>query len=113
MVFKTLPIAFRQMHFGNFFAAAFFVLLLIAALTTSLAICQVMIAVLNEKFGMRLNGAINVVLFGVFIPGNVPCILSTGLLEDVRIFGRSVFDAFDFSQATSALCSRPWAAPCM
>lgn len=96
LVFKTLPIAFSQMHFGNFFAIAFFILLLIAALTTSLTIYQVMIAVLNEKFGMRLNGAINVVLLGVFILGNVPCILSSGVLSDVTIFGRSVFDAFDF-----------------
>lgn len=96
LVFKTLPIAFSQMAFGNFFAIVFFSLLIIAALTTSLTIYQVIIAVLYEKFKMRLKGAINITLLFIFVAGNIPCILSSGPLKDVQFINRSIFDAFDY-----------------
>ena len=96
LVFKTLPIAFSQMAFGNFFAIVFFLLLVIAALTTSLTIYQVIIAVLYEKFKLRLKGAINVTLLFVFVFGNLPCILSSGPLKDIKFLNRSIFDAFDY-----------------
>ncbi len=96
LVFKTLPIAFSRMGFGNFFAVVFFSLLLIAALTTSITIYQVIISVLYEKFHIRLKVAIFITLAFVYIFGNLPCVLSTGVLSDVQILGRSVFDAFDF-----------------
>ena len=96
LVFKTLPIAFSHMAFGNFFAIIFFLLLVIAALTTSITIYQVIISVLHEKFGFIYENAINVTLIGVFLLGNIPCILSSGPLADVQILNRSVFDAYDF-----------------
>ena len=96
LVFKTLPIAFSRMGFGNFFAVVFFSLLLIAALTTSITIYQVIISVLYEKFHIRLKVAIFITLAFVYIFGNLPCVLSTGVFSDVQILGRSVFDAFDF-----------------
>ena len=96
LVFKTLPIAFSQMHFGSFFAIVFFVLLLIAALTTSLTIYQVIISVLEERFGFSSKKAINFTLGFIFIFGNIPCALSSSLLSSVRIGGSDIFDAFDF-----------------
>lgn len=96
LVFKTLPIAFSQMAFGNFFAIVFFLLLVIAALTTSLTIYQVIISVLYEKLNIRLKGSINITLLAIFVLGNIPCILSSGPLSDITILNRSIFDAFDF-----------------
>lgn len=96
LIFKTLPIAFSHMAFGNFFAVVFFLLLTIAALTTSLTIYQVIISVLHEKFGMRLKGAINITLLTTFILGNIPCVLSFGPLKDITVMGKSIFDTFDF-----------------
>ena len=96
LVFKTLPIAFSELGGGNFFACVFFVLLIVAALTTSLTIYQVIISVLYERFKIRAAGAINLTLLGVFILGNIPCVLSSGPLKDITIAGRSIFDTFDF-----------------
>ena len=96
LVFKTLPIAFSHMAFGNFFAIVFFLLFVVAALTTSITIYQVIISVLHEKFGFLYVNAINTALIFTFIFGNLPCILSDGPLADVRILNRSVFDAYDF-----------------
>ncbi|MCR2113757.1 sodium-dependent transporter, partial [Campylobacter upsaliensis] len=53
LVFETLPIAFSYIHFGTLICALFFFLLLIAALTTSLPIYQVIISVLEEKFKLK------------------------------------------------------------
>ena len=50
LVFKVLPIAFSHMHFGGIFAVVFFVLLLVAALTTSITIYQVIISILEGNF---------------------------------------------------------------
>lgn len=96
LVFQTLPIAFSRMHFGTIFAIIFFLLLIIAALTTSITIYQVLISVLQEKFRFSKNTAINCVLGLTFILGNLPCILTYGPWSEVRFFGRNIFDSFDF-----------------
>ena len=67
LVFETLPIAFSYVKFGTFVCALFFVLLLVAALTTSLPIYQVIISVLEEKFKLSKNTAINLTLGGIFV----------------------------------------------
>lgn len=99
LVFKSLPIAFSNMPFANGVAVTFFAILLIAALTTSITIYQVIINFIEERFKISLTKATNITLFGVFLLGNLPCILSDGVLANVKIFGMSVFDAFDFISA--------------
>ena len=110
LVFKSLPIAFSHMPFGNAVAVVFLSILLIAALTTSITIYQVIINFVEERFGFSTLKAVNLTLSGVFVLGNLPCILSSSVLADVKILGRSVFDAFDFVSAnvffvlTALLC---------
>ncbi len=97
LVFITLPIAFSHISFGTLICVLFFVLLLIAALTTSLPIYQVIISVLEEKFKLAKNTAINLTLGFIFIFGNLPCILTYGPWRDVRLVGgRNIFNSFDF-----------------
>ena len=110
LVFKSLPIAFSHMPFGNAVAVVFLSILLIAALTTSITIYQVIINFVEERFGFSTLKSVNLTLGGVFVLGNLPCILSSSVLADVKILGRSVFDAFDFVSAnvffvlTALLC---------
>ena len=96
LVFQSLPIVFSHLWAGTFFAIIFFSLLLIAALTTSLTIYEVIITALQEKLKMRRSKAIFLTLGGIFIFGNVPSVLSDNVLKDVSIFGKSIFDAFDY-----------------
>ena len=49
LVFQSLPIVFSNMWAGPVFAVIFFSLLLIAALTTSLTIYEVLITTIQEK----------------------------------------------------------------
>ncbi|MDO7253413.1 sodium-dependent transporter [Helicobacter cappadocius] len=96
LVFKTLPIVFSHMPFGNLFAVVFFLLLITAALTTSLPIYEVIITTLTEKLKLNRKKAISITLSFIFIFGNIPCILAYGYWRDIKIGGRNIFDTFDF-----------------
>ncbi len=52
LIFKTLPIAFGQMPGGSFIATMFFVLLTIAAITSSISLLEPTVAYFEEKFNM-------------------------------------------------------------
>lgn len=96
LVFQSLPIVFSHLWAGRIFAVVFFSLLLIAALTTSITIYEVIITALQEKLRMRRAKAIFITLGTIFLIGNIPSILSDNLLKDVTFFGKSIFDAFDY-----------------
>ncbi|UAX43219.1 sodium-dependent transporter [Pasteurella canis] len=96
LVFQSLPIVFSHLWLGKFFAILFFSLLLIAALTTSLTIYEVIITALQEKLKMRRSKAITLTLGSIFVLGNIPAILGDSVLKDVTFFGKSIFDAFDY-----------------
>lgn len=100
LVFKSLPIVFSNMFAGNMLAIAFFSLLMIAALTTSLPIYEVIITAICEKTSLSRHQAIFITLFSIFLLGNIPSILANNVLSDVQIFGKDIFDAYDSISAT-------------
>ncbi len=99
LVFQALPVVFSNMPFGTIFGVAFFVLLLLAALTTSITIYEVIITTLVEKTPMSRKFATFLTLAVIFILGNVPSILADGPWSNVHIFGMNFFDAFDYISA--------------
>lgn len=96
LVFQSLPIVFSNMWGGTIFATIFFSLLVVAALTTSLTIYEVIITSLQEKSKMGRKKAIALTLGTIFILGNIPSILGDNHWKDVTIMGKSIFDAFDY-----------------
>lgn len=111
LVFKSLPIVFSHMFGGSFVAIAFFSLLMIAALTTSLPIYEAIITTLEEKTKLSRKACIFSTLSVIFVLGNIPCALASNELSDVLIFGKNIFDAYDsisatiFFVLTSLLCA--------
>lgn len=95
LVFQALPVVFSNMPFGTIFGISFFVLLILAALTTSITIYEVIITTLVEKTPVSRKFATFLTLTVIFVLGNVPSILADGPWSDVRIFGMNIFDAFD------------------
>lgn len=85
LVFEVLPIVFSKMYFGSAVAAGFFLLLLLAAFTTSITLYEPLITTAQEKLGLSRAKAVSWVLILTFIAGNIPCILDD-----------KVFDVFDF-----------------
>jgi len=58
LVFQSLPLAFGQMPWGSLFGSLFFLLILIASLTSSIALLEPIVAWLIERFGWgRLHAA--------------------------------------------------------
>lgn len=96
LVFQSLPIVFSNMWGGTVFAIIFFSLLVVAALTTSLTIYEVIITALQEKTEMGRKAAIAVTLLTIFVLGNIPSVLGDNEWKDVTIMGKSIFDAFDY-----------------
>lgn len=96
LVFQSLPIVFSNMWGGTVFAIIFFSLLVVAALTTSLTIYEVIITSLQEKAQISRKKAIFITLATIFVLGNIPSALSDNILKEVQIMGKSIFDAFDY-----------------
>lgn len=96
LVFQSLPIVFSNMWGGTIFAIIFFALLVVAALTTSLTIYEVIITALQEKANISRKKAIFITLATIFILGNIPSALSDNVLKNVQIMGKSIFDSFDY-----------------
>lgn len=96
LVFQSLPIVFSNMWGGSIFAIIFFSLLVVAALTTSLTIYEVIITALQEKTKMGRKVAIALTLGTIFVVGNIPSVLGDNEWKHITIMGKSIFDAFDY-----------------
>ena len=98
LVFITLPHIFSQLPLGGIIAILFFVALLLAALTSSISLLEVIVAFGIEEFHIRRRTAVLLSLAVLWVLGCL-CSLSQGVLADRTLFGKTVFDLFDFVSA--------------
>ena len=75
-------------------SSLFFVLLLVAAITSTVSIAEVTIAFLADTFGMKRRNAVLMCLLPLFALSAV-CSLSMGVLRDYTLFGLNLFDLLD------------------
>lgn len=95
LVFEVLPSIFREMSFGAVWSTLFFLLLLIASLTSTISLSETGVSFCVEKFGMSRKKAVALSMgfctfFGIF------CALSFGPLADLKVCNMTIFDMFDF-----------------
>lgn len=102
LIFKTLPIAFGQMPYGQLFATIFFTMLVFAAYTSALSLLEPSVAWLMENFGVHRLQAACIAGGGVWFLG-IGTVLSFGQWHDLKIFGKSFFDALDYLTANLML----------
>ena len=95
LVFVTLPIAFSSMPLGIFFGTLFFILLSIAALSSSVSLIEPGVAWLIESLRIKRITATIILGFLAWFIGLFSA-LSFNLLSEFTIFGRNFFDATDF-----------------
>jgi len=95
LVFITLPAVFAQMPFGVVFAVLFFVLLVIAALTSSVSLLEVLVAYAGDQWGWPRKSATVILSVIVFLLG-IPSSLSLGIWSGYKIFGKGIFDFLDY-----------------
>lgn len=94
LVYVVLPNIFNCMPAGTVFAVIFFVLLAIAALTSTISLLEILVAFAVEELHWKRNVASWVSTLAVFIIG-VFCTLSFGSMQNVTIFGNTIFDCAD------------------
>ncbi|MGC9352334.1 MAG: sodium-dependent transporter [Mariniphaga sp.] len=102
LVYITLPNIFQQMPGGYFFSLMFFILLGVAALTSTISVLEVIVAFFSEELGLKRKAATWLATSSVSILG-VMCVLSSSTMADVKIFGFTVFDLMNFTSANILL----------
>ena len=98
LVFITLPNVFEQLPFSSLWSLIFYILLAMAALTSTISLHEVVTAYIHEEFRMTRKRAAWLVSIGVFILGILSS-LSFGLLKEFTIGGLIFFDALDYLTA--------------
>lgn len=95
LMFITLPKVFNEMKFGSVVGAAFFLLVLFAALTSSVSVMEAIVAGIDDKFKIGRKKA-TVICYLYMIAIGVLCSLGFGVLSNVTIFNLSILDFLDF-----------------
>ncbi len=102
LVFITLPNIFEQMPGGYIFSLMFFILLGVAALTSTISVLEVIVAFFVEELNLKRKAATLLATSSVSLLG-ILCVLSTSSLANFKIFGFTVFGLMDFTSANILL----------
>jgi len=95
LVFLTLPNIFAQMPGGYWIAIVFFVLLFLAAITSSISMFEVIAAYLTEELRMSRPKAVVGVLATILVTGSL-CALSQRPGSSLHIGSMNLFDLCDY-----------------
>ena len=96
LVFVTLPEIFAQMPFTQLWSALFFLLLTVAAFTSTISLAEVSVAFIQEYFKTSRTKACFIVILPLFILSSI-CALSVGAWSDFTIAGLTIFDFLDYT----------------
>ena len=96
LIFEVLPGIFQQMPGGYLWALLFFLLVFFASLTSTISLSEIPITFLIEEHKLSRRVAIMwTALLSLILA--VLAALSFNVLDDVVLFGKSIFDAMDYA----------------
>ncbi|GAA0329884.1 sodium-dependent transporter [Bacillus carboniphilus] len=96
LLFNVLPTIFSQLPFGMWFFIAFLLLFLFAALTSAFSMLEIIVSVISNGAPTKRRQWAWLTGIAIFIAG-VPSALSYGVLSDVTLFNKTIFDLADYS----------------
>lgn len=95
LVFVVVPTIFAQMGgLGIIFSAVFFIALVVAALTSSVSLLEVVVSYLIDQRSMERKPAVLITAAIMTVTG-ILASLSLGVMSGFTMFGVGVFDFFD------------------
>ncbi|MCQ2517690.1 MAG: sodium-dependent transporter [Lachnospiraceae bacterium] len=95
LMFITLPQVFKSMFGGQIVGTLFFLLVTLAALTSSISLLETMVSIVSEKFKLNRYISTAICVGFVFVIG-MTSVLGYGIWSDVTIFGYQFLDFYDF-----------------
>lgn len=97
LMFVTLPKVFNSIGGvgGTIVGTLFFLLVLFAALTSSISLMETVVSIFRDKFGWSRKLTCLIVFIGCIILG-LPSSLGFGVLKGISVAGLSILDMFDF-----------------
>ena len=95
LMFVTLPKVFESMTGGGIIGAVFFILVLFAALTSSISLMETVVSIFMDKFHWKRKPTC-IFVFGLCVALGLPSCLGYGTLKDIKIIGFQFLDFFDF-----------------
>lgn len=98
LIFTSLPLAFAQMPFGIIYGAMFFLLLSVAAWTSSISLMEPAVAYLVESTELSRKSAALLVAALAWVAG-LGTVFSFNIWSEVSIGGKSIMDAVEFVAA--------------
>ena len=102
LVFITLPGIFNGMPLSMVWSTVFFLLLVVAAITSTISLHEVITAYLHEEWHLSRRAAAWLTTGATALLATLAS-LSLGVLGGWRIFGLTLFDALDFATANILL----------
>ena len=95
LMFVTLPKIFETMPAGNVIGAIFFIMVFLAAITSSISLMETIVSIIMDK--TKLSRRIScVIVFGFVILMGIPSSLGFNVWSEVKILGLQFLDFFDF-----------------
>ncbi len=95
LTFMTMPAVFNHLPFGQGLAVIFFLLLLLAALSSSISMLEHLVRFTTEEWGWSRRNACRVLTLLIMACG-IPVSLSFGPWADYTLFGKTLFDLLDY-----------------
>lgn len=95
LVFQTLPEVFSMLPGTILWSVLFFILLFVAALTSTVSLLEVTIAFLQDRFNIKRVNAVIFTILPLFVISTL-CSLSFSSLSDFTIAGLTIFDFLDY-----------------
>ena len=95
LMFVTLPKVFATMPGGTFIGAAFFLMVLLAALTSSISLMETVVSIFTDKLKLERRLCCVIVLALSILLG-LPSSLGYSIWADFKILGMQILDLFDF-----------------
>ena len=95
LIFETLPVAFYSLPFGSIFSVLFFVLLSIAALSSSISLLEPFTAWMEEKLKIKRKIIVSISGLLIWILG-LGSILSFNIWADTKFFGLNFLEGLDY-----------------
>lgn len=95
LMFATLPKVFDSMAFGGVIGACFFILVLVAALTSAISVMEAIVSMAMDRLHVSRRKAAIVVFFISVILG-IPSSLGNGVWANIKLLGMDFLTFFDY-----------------